>query len=174
MHVRQTYNRAHPTAFAARNFAYDVRASDGTVEVSAAVLLDPSRAVGDFGEGPTSANIAWASVVPAPDVSGGPDFTVPAAVPSAAATLDGSASGCYFSPCSHKITISCPGKADSVRQGVNQTMFTVGFSDSFDVNVRNTPSGANCTYSYAMTDAYSYTNTYSGTLKASLLSGSAS
>ena len=59
---------------------------------------------------------------------------------------------------------SCPWQRDR----------SVGFSDSFDVNVRNTPAGANCTYSYAMTDAYSYTNTYSGTLKASLLLRSAS
>ena len=160
-------------AASTRNFAHAIRVSDGRV-ASAGAYFPAGTVQGGFYDDPAATTVRWANVVPAPGVAGGPDFTVPAALPSAAATLDGSASGCYFGPCSHKFSISCPGKADIVRQGVNKTTFTVGFSDSFDVNVRNTPAGANCTYSYAMTDAYSYTNTYSGTLKASLLLRSAS
>ena len=107
-------------------------------------------------------------VVPAPTVAGGPDLAAPAFGEAGSITLDGSRSGCYFKPCQFKFVVNCTGKPGVVKQGASTAKITISFIDGNDIVMRDTPSGVNCTYAMTVTDNYTHTTTYTGTLWVSM------
>ena len=114
--------------------------------------------------------VLLAVAAPVPAVAGGPNLVGPAGAPTASALIHAAGSVCTSAPCTYGYTVQCPGNPPVFKNGSTTANISIGPSASYDINMRNVSSDINCTYSVAVTDSYSTSNTYSGVLRVGLCS----